>query len=39
MEIESCSEDKLEAYSILFNKCRFGFVSKLNMENLKKFSI
>ncbi len=39
MEIDSCSEDRLEAYSVLFNKSRFGFVSKLNMENLKIFSI
>lgn len=39
MEIDSCREDKLEAYSLLYNRSRFGFVSKINMDNLKYFSI
>lgn len=39
MEIDSHLEDNFEAYSVLFNRCRFGFASKINMENLKYFSI
>jgi hypothetical protein len=39
MEIDSCLDDSLEAYALLFHRCRFGFTSKINMDNLKYFSI
>jgi hypothetical protein len=39
MEVDSYLADNLEAYALLFHRCRFGFTSKINMDNLKYFSI
>jgi hypothetical protein len=39
MEIDSCLEDGLSAYAMLFHRHRFGFASKFNLECLRYFSI
>ena len=39
MEIFSSEEDSLQVYNLLFNRTHFGFITSLNLENLKFFSV
>ena len=39
MEIYSSEEDNLQVYNLLFCRCHFAFITSINLENLKFFSL